>query len=144
MPSITGRVYDIDYLARQDWVQVLIYGLSRGIIVRRNERLESILLAAMLGSREVTVNYGIQSPDEIDDVSINKIAPTPTDNVETLSLSATGSCTATILDNGKRITSDATDLRCLLVLCFGIATKSAVTYVDANSGRFSRAKINHP
>jgi hypothetical protein len=72
MPQVSGRVYDLDFIAASDWCQALIRdGQSDVAVVTSDHRAQTILETAMALNQNVEVTYEDDDPKRIVRVKLN-------------------------------------------------------------------------
>lgn len=68
MPSYIGRVYDLDFIAANDWCQALIRKDQTSlniVVVTSDHRIQTILETSMIMSRDVEVSYEEGPPNKL-------------------------------------------------------------------------------
>jgi hypothetical protein len=142
MQAVTGRVYDIDYLANQNWVQIAILAVAGPsfdpLFVRNNLGIQNALQAAMMSKRDVLVMFERQSR-EVQEVKILAAPDETGGNVKEFRIRASGACSVTI--EGEPVAA-ANDPRCQLLICTAIATSQKLEEVTIEGEELVRAKIN--
>jgi hypothetical protein len=141
MQEANGRVYDIDYLANQGWVQISIReqvapGLEP-LFVHNDYGIQNALQAAMMSKRNVVVKFDDQR--EVQEVRILAAFGDSGGNVKEFQVLASGASTVSI---ESMPAAHADDLRCQLLICTAIATSQNLEYVEIEGAQVVRAKIN--
>jgi hypothetical protein len=141
--AVTGRVYDIDYLANQNWVQIAMRAAAEPIFdplfVRNNLGIQNALQAGMMSKRDVLVIFERQTR-EVQEVKILAAPDKTRGNVKEFRIRASGLCSVTI--EGEPVAASANDPRCQLLICTAIATFQELEYVTIEGEQVVRAKIN--
>lgn len=148
--NFSGRVYDIDYLGRQGWTQVLFQAVpgdsnTNLAAITKSDQLQRILETALLNSREVGVAYLKGQPLEIQMVVLYAgVDCSDKGCVQKVRCGvAVGTCLATIV--GENAEVHIKDARALGILLTSMAKKKAVEYLEVDDQDFIvRVKINVP
>jgi hypothetical protein len=149
MTKATGHVYDLDHLALQGWVQVLLRGsVPVPALVVRDSRLRSLLGAAFQSDGLVEVDYDPTSDNEIRRVHLRIMNPTQSPSPYKWSVTAAEYEVATKLfrawfenDQGKMDGVDATGAAQAIVET-AIVSSWFVESLDISQSVIRRVKVN--
>jgi hypothetical protein len=142
----TGRVYDVDFLDRQEWVQVLMDPSPGSALRTRDARLQTLLLVALQRSLEVTIRYqpseggepGLITQACVDDQGgeAGMVKRLAYDSQESR-------CQAVIVGEGSADESVSTwDYRAQAILEAAMIRSHRVEGLDSENGVIRRVKIN--
>jgi hypothetical protein len=144
MEEYKGKVYDIDFLARLGWCQVLIKTDGMNLsFVTRDHRMQSVLETALSVEKEARVSY-----DEIESglrvlasASVQLYCGDTAGRVQRLQYASDGlSQLAAVLAPDTEVYTD--DPRLQTILELGARLGRPVQEVQHEAGRLMRAKIN--
>lgn len=146
--NFAGRVYDLDYLGRQGWTQVLIESTgshSELVATTQNELIQQILETALLNGTEVRVTYRAGNPTELRTAILrSNTACSNRGCVEEVVCDvAEDTCLAKIIGQSTKVRTKS--IRALGILLSAVTKKQAVGELDVDdTGSIMRVKINVP
>ncbi len=146
--NFAGRVYDLDYLGRQGWTQVLIESTgshSELVATSKSELIQRTLETALLNETEVRVTYQAGNPAELRTAILRSNAPCSNKGCveEVVCDVAEDACSAKIIGQSTKVRTKS--IRALGILLSAVTKKQAVGELDVDdAGSIMRVKINVP
>ncbi len=145
MPRFTGQVYDVDFIARSGWCQVLVRGQNDTLVTRTaDEGLICLALAGLLmRSPRTIVHYEGDDPKWLTGVQVETDARADHDVVAKLAQGIDSPyCRAEIRGPGGSVPVHVLDPRLRSIATEALAHPHVRFEYDAVDGVLQRAKLN--
>jgi hypothetical protein len=147
--AFEGTPYDIDFLGRQGWTQVLFEPTGGGEVITKTSSplIEEVLLAAVAMSKAVRATYRPGAggePNELQSVELQ--APDGCGNLDCVEKlrcdSGKATCFASLRGRTDEIATD--QMRALGILLLAMRQRKGLEGVEVDKHSFVRVKVNYP